>query len=152
MLPRRHPPPSLPRSQEIDLGEGAPRQIASGLRAHYTLEQMQGRRVTVIANLKPRALVGFMSAGMVLCATAADGTVHFVCPPEGAPAGERVVFAGHGGVPAADPKLMDKKKVWDKVAPGLRVDDGGLATWEGVPFGTSAGPCAAPGAPGGAIR
>ena len=47
---------------------------------------------------------------------------------------------------------MDKKKVWDKVAPGLRVDDGGVATWEGVPFGTSAGPCTAPAAPGGAIR
>jgi hypothetical protein len=47
---------------------------------------------------------------------------------------------------------MDKKKVWDKVAPGLRVDDGGVATWEGVAFGTSAGACTAPAAPGGAIR
>ncbi|CAN0548816.1 unnamed protein product, partial [Laminaria digitata] len=39
--------------------------IASGLRAAYTLEEMQGRRVAVLANLKPRNLGGFKSEGMV---------------------------------------------------------------------------------------
>lgn len=48
---------------------------------------------------------------MVLCATSAEGKVEFVVPPEGAKPGERVSFAGHTGVPAADPKVMDKKKV-----------------------------------------
>ena len=45
--------------EEIDIGEEVPRQIASGLAKHYTLEQMQDRAVIVVANLKPRTLVGF---------------------------------------------------------------------------------------------
>ena len=45
--------------EEIDVGEEVPRQIASGLAKHYTLEQMQDRAVIVVANLKPRTLVGF---------------------------------------------------------------------------------------------
>ena len=77
---------------------------------------------------------------MVLCATAADGTVEFVEPPAGAKIGERVSFAGHEGAPA-DPSRVAKKKLFEAVAPGLRVDAGRVATWEGVPFTTSAGPC-----------
>ena len=101
-----HPEATKLYCEEIDIGEPTgPRQIASGLREHYTLEQMQGRRVVIIANLKPRPLVGFMSAGMVLCATSAEGKVEFVTPPEGAKVGERVAFAGHSGE-AADPKKV----------------------------------------------
>ncbi|RLN10132.1 hypothetical protein BBJ28_00023514, partial [Nothophytophthora sp. Chile5] len=61
--------------EEIDVGEDAPRQIASGLVYHYSLEEMQGRRVLVLCNLKPRNLVGFRSHGMVMCAAVplADG-------------------------------------------------------------------------------
>jgi len=66
--------------------------------------------------------------------------MHLVARPRASTLRSRA-WPGHGGVPAAEPKLMDKKKAWDKVAPGLRVDDGGVATWEGVAFGTSAGAC-----------
>lgn len=45
--------------------QGSTRNIASGLRAFYTLEEMQGRRVMVLANLKPRNIGGFKSNGMV---------------------------------------------------------------------------------------
>ncbi len=45
--------------EEIDIGEAEPRQIASGLVPHYTVEEMLGRRLIVVANLKPRNLVGF---------------------------------------------------------------------------------------------
>ena len=78
--------------------------------------------------------------GMVLCATAADGSVAFVEPPPGAKVGERIQFAGHEGAPA-DPSRVAKKKLFEAVAPGLRVDASGVATWEGIPFLTSAGPC-----------
>ena len=55
--------------EEIDIGEAeGPRAIASGLVPHYTLEEMQGKRLIVVANLKPKNLVGFKSFGMVLCA------------------------------------------------------------------------------------
>jgi aminoacyl tRNA synthase complex-interacting multifunctional protein 1 len=47
--------------EEIDLGEGATRTIASGLRAFYTAEEMQGKKVLVLANLKERPMVGFKS-------------------------------------------------------------------------------------------
>jgi aminoacyl tRNA synthase complex-interacting multifunctional protein 1 len=62
--------------EKIDVGEPEPRNIASGLVPHYTLEEMQGRRLIVVANLKPRNLVGFKSSGMVLCAqkTLEDGS------------------------------------------------------------------------------
>lgn len=51
------------------LGEEENRQIASGLVPYYSLEDMQDRRVIVVANLLPRKLVGFKSFGMVLCAS-----------------------------------------------------------------------------------
>jgi aminoacyl tRNA synthase complex-interacting multifunctional protein 1 len=47
--------------EEIDLGEGSTRTIASGLRAFYTAEEMQGKKVLVLANLKERPMVGFKS-------------------------------------------------------------------------------------------
>lgn len=81
--------------EEIDVGEDVPRAIASGLVPYYTLEQMQGRRLIAVCNLKPRNLVGFKSHGMVLCAstTLEDGTtkVEFVDPPASAKAGDRIV-------------------------------------------------------------
>lgn len=51
--------------EEIDVGEETYRPIASGLVPYYTLEQMQGRRLIVVCNLKPRNLVGFKSHGIV---------------------------------------------------------------------------------------
>jgi methionyl-tRNA synthetase len=55
--------------EEIDLAEEeGPRQIASGLRGHYTLAEMQDRRVLVVCNLKAAKIVGFSSNGMVLAA------------------------------------------------------------------------------------
>jgi tRNA-binding EMAP/Myf-like protein len=71
-----HPSADRLYCESIDLGEPAgPREIASGLREHFPLEAMQNRRVVVAANLKPRPLAGFMSNGMVLCATSAEGKV-----------------------------------------------------------------------------
>lgn len=48
--------------------ESGPRQIASGLREHYTLEEMHDRLVLVVCNLKAAKIVGFASNGMVLAA------------------------------------------------------------------------------------
>ena len=107
-----HPDADKLYCEEIDCGEdGGPRQIASGLRAHYNLDEMQGKRVLVVANLKAKNLVGFKSHGMVLCAaeTNADGTekVEFVEPPEGAPLGEVVTFEGLPPIDAGVKILFD---------------------------------------------
>ena len=59
-----HPTADKLYCEKIDLGEAAgPREIASGLREHIKLEDMQGRRVVVVTNLKPRPLAGFTSNG-----------------------------------------------------------------------------------------
>ena len=127
--------------EEIDLGEdGGPRQIASGLKAHYSLEEMQGRKVLVLANLKSRKLVGFPSHGMVLCASSDDGTVKFVDPPEGAKVGERVSVAGFDGEPATENQVI-KKKMLDAIFPDLKTNGDGVATYKGSPLSTSAGVC-----------
>eukprot|EP01083_Nonionella_stella_P092759 259780_1 len=88
-----HPDADKLYCEEIECGEGTPRQIASGLRPHYSLEEMMGRRLLVVSNLKTKKLAGFPSSGMVLCAAEAkeDGSgekVEFVEPPEGAEIGE----------------------------------------------------------------
>lgn len=74
--------------EEIDVGEeSGPRQIASGLRNHFTEAQMLGQRLLVISNLKAKNLVGFKSHGMVLCCSDANGKVEFVEPPANTPIG-----------------------------------------------------------------
>ena len=54
--------------EKIDVGEAEPRQIVSGLRAWYTKDQMQGKRLITVCNLKSAKLGGVASAGMVMCA------------------------------------------------------------------------------------
>jgi aminoacyl tRNA synthase complex-interacting multifunctional protein 1 len=136
-----HPEADKLYCEEIDLGEeSGPRQIASGLRAHYGLEDLQGRKVLVLANLKERKLVGLPSHGMVLCATNDDGKVVFVNPPEGAKVGERVMVEGFDGEPATENQVI-KKKMLDTIVPELSTNDDGVATYRGKPMATSAGPC-----------
>jgi methionine--tRNA ligase beta chain len=63
--------------EQIDLAEETgPREIASGVREHYTLEDMQDRLVLVVCNLKASKIVGFVSNGMVLAAKVRDGSIH----------------------------------------------------------------------------
>ncbi|EEC51347.1 predicted protein, partial [Phaeodactylum tricornutum CCAP 1055/1] len=68
-----HPEADKLFCEEIDIGEDEPRQIASGLRAHYNLEDLEGQRVLVLSNLKSRKLVNFPSHGMVMCASNDEG-------------------------------------------------------------------------------
>jgi len=129
--------------EKIDLGEGEPRQVLSGLRAFYKKEEMQGRNVLVLCNLKARNLAGVSSHGMVLCASNADhSAVEFVIPPEGAKIGERVMFEGLTGEPEPENKVA-KKKILEKLAPDLKTNNDGVVVWKGIKSGTSAGPCVA---------
>lgn len=134
--------------EEIDCGEsGGPREIASGLRGHYSLDEMLNKRVLVVSNLKPKKLVGFKSHGMVLCAAAtqADGSerVEFVEPPEDAPLGEIVTFEGLPPPAPVSGAQVDKKKIFQACADGMRTNDEGVGTWNDHVFMTSAGPCKA---------
>ncbi|HVE56979.1 MAG TPA: methionine--tRNA ligase [Pyrinomonadaceae bacterium] len=59
---------------EIDLGEEKPRQILAGLAEYYEPESLIGRKVVVVANLKPRMMRGLESQGMICAASLEDGT------------------------------------------------------------------------------
>lgn len=65
---------------QIDLGEERPRTIVSGIAKWYTPEQMVGKQVVVVANLKPVKLRGILSEGMVLCASDEEGNLCLVSP------------------------------------------------------------------------
>jgi glutamyl-tRNA synthetase len=135
--------------EEIDVGEGESRLIASGLRSYMTAEDLDGRLVLVLCNLKERKLAGFPSHGMVLCASNEEHTeVKLVSVPVEARVGERVTvpgvdFGSEGAAPFAENKI-GKQKVFEKIAPFLRTDKYGVPEFCGRPLLTSAGVCTSP--------
>eukprot|EP00526_Cylindrotheca_closterium_P000317 CAMPEP_0113619964 /NCGR_PEP_ID=MMETSP0017_2-20120614/10155_1 /TAXON_ID=2856 /ORGANISM="Cylindrotheca closterium" /LENGTH=868 /DNA_ID=CAMNT_0000529583 /DNA_START=114 /DNA_END=2720 /DNA_ORIENTATION=+ /assembly_acc=CAM_ASM_000147 len=132
--------------EEIDVGEEEPRTVASGLRPYMKAEDMEGKLVLVLCNLKERKMVGFPSHGMVLCASNSDHTdVRLVNPPIDAKVGERITipdfnFEGEDAEPFAENKV-GKKKVFEKIAPHLVTSKYGVPEFLGRPFMTSAGVC-----------
>ena len=63
------------------------RQIVSGIKAHYSAEEMVGKKVMVVTNLKPAKLAGILSEGMILCAEDAEGNLSLMVPEKEMPAG-----------------------------------------------------------------
>ncbi|WP_066543526.1 methionine--tRNA ligase [Clostridium sp. AT4] len=66
------------------------RQIISGIKAHYTPEEMVGKKVMVVTNLKPAKLAGMLSEGMILCAEDAEGNLALMTPEKKMPAGAEI--------------------------------------------------------------
>lgn len=103
------------------------RTVCSGLNGLVPLEEMQGRKIVAVCNLKPVTMRGIKSAAMVLAASPRDaeghgGPVEIVSPPADAPAGERVFFEGWSeGQP--EKVLNPKKKIWEMFQPGFTTND-----------------------------
>lgn len=106
------------------------RTVCSGLNGLVPLDEMQGRKVVVVANLKPVKMRGIKSCAMVLAASPRlkegevddhKGPVELVTPPLDAKAGERVNFVGWEGEPEG--VLNPKKKVWETFQPGFTTTD-----------------------------
>ncbi|ERF70552.1 hypothetical protein EPUS_07973 [Endocarpon pusillum Z07020] len=107
------------------------RTVCSGLRGLIPIEQMQDRKVIVMANLKPVTMRGIKSAAMVLAASpppkegedahAADRVVELVAPPDGSEGGAKVYFEGweYGEGKGPEKVLNPKKKQWESIQPGL---------------------------------
>jgi aminoacyl tRNA synthase complex-interacting multifunctional protein 1 len=104
------------------------RTVCSGLNGLVPLEEMQGRKVVVVCNLKPVKMRGVKSCAMVLAASPRlkegeednhAGPVELVNPPAEAKAGERVYFEGWNGEPEGvlNPK---KRRVWETIQPGFK--------------------------------
>ena len=66
------------------------RQIVSGIKAYYTPEEIVGKKVMVVTNLKPAKLAGILSEGMILCAEDAEGNVCVVSPEKNMPTGSEI--------------------------------------------------------------
>ena len=66
------------------------KQIVSGIKQHYSAEEMVGKKVMVLVNLKPAKLAGVLSEGMLLCAEDADGNLALVTPEKEMPAGAEI--------------------------------------------------------------
>ncbi|KAK5121463.1 hypothetical protein LTR85_005296 [Meristemomyces frigidus] len=107
------------------------RTVCSGLNGLIPLEEMQGRKIIAVCNLKPVKMRGILSAAMVLAASPRlaegdedkhAGPVELVNPPEGAEAGERVYFEGWEGEP--EKQLNPKKKIWDYCQAGFTTTEG----------------------------
>lgn len=102
------------------------RTVCSGLNGLIPLEEMQGRKIIAVCNLKPVKMRGIQSAAMVLAASPRSddshaGPVELVNPPAQAEAGERVYFEGWEGEPEG--QLNPKKKVWDYCQAGFTTTD-----------------------------
>ncbi len=66
------------------------KQIVSGIKAYYTPEEMVGKKVMVLVNLKPATLAGVVSEGMLLCAEDADGNLALMTPEKTMPSGAEI--------------------------------------------------------------
>lgn len=76
---------------QVDLGEAkGARQIVSGIAKQYAPESLPGRKIVVVANLKPAKLMGLMSEGMLLCACEDSGNLELISPGAGMPVGSTV--------------------------------------------------------------
>jgi len=128
--------------ENIDIGEPTgPRQIVSGLREHYKLDEFEGRKLLVVTNMKPIKLVGVESAGMVLCAKNPEAkVVELLDVPDELAVGDRVLPRD---VPftfsAVKPEEVKKQKVWETIAKELRTDGERIACFAGVPLTTEGG-------------
>ena len=76
---------------QVDVGELGKRQIVSGIALHYTPEQLVGRQIVIVANLKPAKLMGVESHGMLLAAsTEGDEILALLSPDKPITPGARV--------------------------------------------------------------
>lgn len=66
------------------------KQIVSGIKQHYSAEEMVGKKVMVLVNLKPATLAGVLSEGMLLCAEDSDGNLALMTPEKEMPAGSEI--------------------------------------------------------------
>ena len=78
----------------VAIGESEPRSIVSGIREHFSAEELEGKRCVIVSNLAPRTLFGIESNGMLLCASFRDSEgahhVSLVSAPELVPIGTRL--------------------------------------------------------------
>ncbi|CEM24605.1 unnamed protein product [Vitrella brassicaformis CCMP3155] len=138
----KHPDADSLYIEQIDLGEGEPRTIVSGLVKYCSPEELQGRDVIVLCNLKPRMMRGVESRGMLMRASdESKTTVEPLRPPEGSAPGDAVRVDGYQRQPYQPGDRANR--AFEKVASKLRTDDQLRGTYDSAVMSTERGPCTA---------
>ncbi|KAF9049593.1 nucleic acid-binding protein [Hymenopellis radicata] len=117
---KKHPDADGLYIEQIDIGEETgPRTVVSGLVHYIPIEQMQGKYLVAVCNLKPANMRGVKSFAMVLAATHKDGKdrgIELIQPPPGSKPGDRVYFEGEEFEDATPlSQLNPKKKIFETV-------------------------------------
>jgi len=147
----RHPDADGLFVEQVDCGDATgPRTIISGLVRYMAAEELMGRRVVVLCNLKPSKMRGIISEGMLLAASVpkqggeeGEEVVELLDPPADAPVGELISVSGFDASQPDDVlKSKSAMEVWKRVAAELATNDLKQASFGAAGLlMTSAGPC-----------
>ena len=115
--------------------------MISGLAKFYKPEDLVGRLVVVVCNLKPVKMRGILSEGMVLCGSTED-VVEVLAPPEGSLAGEPVLIEGlQQPVPDEVLKSKSAQDMWKRESELLKTNADREGMYDGRRLKSSKGPC-----------
>jgi len=137
----KHPEADTLYVSQVDFGEaGGYRTVVSGLANFITLEELKGRLVVALLNLKPAKLKGVESKAMILCASQDEPkSVEPLLAPAGSEVGDRVFVEGYNNYPQVPEQINPKKKIWEKLAADLKTSGDGVAEWQSNSLQTSRG-------------
>lgn len=138
----KHPDADSLYVESVDFGEATgPRTIVSGLVKYLQPEEIKGRLVLALCNLKPATMRGVQSNGMLLCAST-ETSVELLQAPEGSVVGERVLLDGQADLAAPELVIDGKKKdaaLMSAILADLKTDDEVFAAYKGARLVTSGG-------------
>ncbi|KAG0377298.1 G4 quadruplex nucleic acid binding protein [Mortierella sp. AD032] len=125
----KHPDADSLYVETVDIGEAEPRTVVSGLVKHIPIEEMEGRWLVCVCNLKPATMRGVKSFAMVLAATDDSGKLELVDPPKGSKPGDKCYF-GDWKEEKPEDVMNPKKKIWETIQPGLHTTAECCAAWK----------------------
>lgn len=125
----KHPDADSLYVSKIQCGDPALRTVVSGLVKFVPIEELKGRKVVVLCNLKPVKMRGVTSEAMVMCASTPEA-VEVLSPPAEAQPGDLIECEGYIRQP--DAQLNPKKKIFEAVAANLKTNDSLQATYKGT--------------------
>lgn len=112
---------------KVDIG-GEYLSVVAGLAKYLSADELLGKNVVMLCNLKPSKLRGHLSEGMIMCAKSND-TMEVLTPPEGANPGDLVYCENYERtIPDG---ARDKKKLYDSLAPDMITNDELVACYKG---------------------
>jgi len=121
--------------EEIDVGEEKPRQVVSGIAPYYTPEELVGKKVLVVCNIKKNKIRKVDSFGMILCAEDTEsGIVEIVEPPSHVKNGEQIFLIGEFEKDITTANQMKKRKIFENVVTHLKSNDNCIATFDDIPL------------------